>query len=53
MLDPHGTGDAMVVSDGEEDEGELLGQDRYPIEYPRVDPNMMRAVSQSALTHTP
>lgn len=41
--------DAMLESDEEEgidgDGGELLGQDRYPIEYPPVDPKIIRAVS--------
>lgn len=32
----------MVESD--EEDGELLGQDQYPIEYPPVDPKIMRAV---------
>lgn len=35
----------MEESDEEDGDGELLGQDRYPIEYPPVDAKILRDVS--------
>lgn len=48
-------GQAMDLSHDEEgdvevdEDGELQGQDRYPIEYPPVDPRVMRAVRVGAV----
>jgi hypothetical protein len=40
--------EAMEVEEhhdaGEDEDGELMGQDKYPIEYPPVAPQVMRAV---------